>query len=281
MVKKKFIISKINFKGMSNFEKIVQDIKELKISGATNIALKGLDAMKIRSDYPSLKKLLSSRPTEPCLQNAIKFAKQSNPNLAYNYLKNMDKRVELLASRLIKDNMVIFTHCHSTTVIGALKKARERVNFEVHNTETRPLYQGRKTAKKLADLKIKVTHFVDSGAEEALERANIVLLGADLITPKGIVYNKIGSYAISELAKKHKTPLYIVTNSWKYSKDDIKIEERPPEEIWNIKNNFIKIRNPAFEDIPPQNIKAIVCELGVFSPKKFIKKVEKTYNWIK
>ena len=266
---------------MTDFEKIVEDIKTLKIQGATNIALQGLKAMKIRSDITSLKKLINARPTEPCLFNAIRFAKETNPALAFNYLTNMDKRVELISSRLIKDKDIVFTHCHSTTVTGALKKARERVNFEVHNTETRPLYQGRKTAKELAALKIRVKHYVDSGAEEALEHTDIAMIGADMITKKGAVYNKIGSYMISELAKKHKTPLYVLSNAWKYSPDELKVEERSPEEIWNIKNDYIKIKNPSFEDVPPKNIKAIVCELGVLSPKKFIKKVEKAYPWIR
>lgn len=266
---------------MNNFDKIVQNIKELKIQGATNIALQGLKAMKLRSDYSSLRKLINARPTEPCLQNAIKFARETNPALAYNYLTNMDKRTESITSRLVKEKDIVFTHCHSTTITGALKKARKKVTFGVHNTETRPLYQGRKTAKELANLKIRVTHYVDSGAEDALEKANIALLGSDMITKDKLVYNKIGSYMISELAKKHKTPLYIVTNSWKYSPRELKLEERSPEEIWKIENKYIKIKNPAFEEIPYKNIKAIVCELGVLPPKKFIKKVEKAYPWIK
>ena len=267
---------------MGEFNQIVQDIKELKIQGATNIALQGLKAMQLKSDHKSIKKLISARPTEPCLQNAIKYAKDvGNPKIAYNYLRNMDKRTEMIASKIIKKNSIIFTHCHSTTVTGALKEAKKDIKFEVHNTETRPKLQGRKTAKELASNGIKVTHYVDSGAEEALEKADIALLGADLITPKGIVYNKIGSYMVSELAKKHKASLYILANSWKYSGKPIKIEERDPKEVWVTNSKNIIVKNPAFEDIPAKNIKAIICELGVLPPKKFVKKVQKAYPWIK
>ena len=101
-----------------------------------------------------------------------------------------------------------------------------------------------------------------------------------MITEKG-AYNKIGSYMISELAKKHKTPVYIISNSWKYSPKELKIEERSSNEVWDISLKNLKIRNPAFELIPNKNIKKIVCELGVLSPKKFIKKTQKTYPWIK
>ena len=43
---------------MNEFKKIVQDIKDLKIQGATNIALQGLKAMQIHSDYKSIKELM-------------------------------------------------------------------------------------------------------------------------------------------------------------------------------------------------------------------------------
>jgi ribose 1,5-bisphosphate isomerase len=264
---------------MNEFKKIVQDIKDLKIQGATNIALQGLKAMQIHSDYKSIKELISARPTEPCLQNAIKYAKEvGNPKISYNYLRNMDRRTEIVASKLINKNMTIYTHCHSSTVTGSIKKSE--IKPKVHNTETRPLYQGRKTAKELASIGIKVTHFVDSAAEEAIKGADMIMLGADMITTKG-AYNKIGSYMVSELAKKHKTPVYIISNSWKYSPKELKIEEREPKEIWDTKIKNLTIKNPAFELIPNKNIKKIVCELGVLSPKKFIKKTQKAYPWIK
>ena len=50
----------------------------------------------------------------------------------------------------------------------AWKKHRKK--FEVYNTETRPLFQGRKTAQELRKAKIKVTTFVDAAARVALTR---------------------------------------------------------------------------------------------------------------
>ena len=265
---------------MDEFKKIIENIKTLKIQGATNIALSGLKAMQLKQDYNSINTILKTRPTEPCLQNAIKYAKEvGNPKISYNYLRNMDKRVELIASKIIKNNSKIFTHCHSSTVVGALKLTKSK--FSVNNTETRPLYQGRKTAKEIASLGIKVNHYVDSAAENAIKDSNIIFLGADYIDEKGNVYNKIGSYSISELAKKHKTPLFIIINSWKYSSKKLKIEERNPKEIWETSIKNITIKNPAFDLIPNSNIKKIVSELGVLSPKKFVKKVKKEYSWIK
>ena len=267
---------------MNKFNKICKDIKSLKIQGANNIALAGLKALDLNPSQKAIKKILSTRPTEPTLKNAITFAKLTDIETAKNYLGDSKKITTELTSSLVKNNQKIFTHCHSSTVVDSLKAAKKQgKKFEVLNTETRPRYQGRKTSLELAKANIKNTHFVDSGTEEAISKSNIILLGADMITPNGEVANKIGSELIAKLAKQHKVPLYIITSSWKYSTKKLKIEERDPKEVWNKKNKFIKIRNPAFELINPKDITAIVSELGILKPKKLTKRIKKTYSWIK
>jgi translation initiation factor 2B subunit (eIF-2B alpha/beta/delta family) len=90
----------------------------------------------------------------------------------------------------------------------------------------------------------------------------------------------VGSEMIAKLARNNKVPLYILTSAWKYYPKKLKIEERSYKEIWNKKNKYIKIKNPAFELISPKLITAIVSGLGILKPKKFLKKVKKTYPWI-
>jgi len=59
---------------------------------------------------------------------------------------------------LVKNRDVIFTHCHSTNVVNSLIYAKKKgKKFQVYNTETRPLFQGRKTANELKKAGIKVT----------------------------------------------------------------------------------------------------------------------------
>ncbi|HUS49920.1 MAG TPA: hypothetical protein VMZ91_07125 [Candidatus Paceibacterota bacterium] len=183
--------------------------------------------------------------------------------------------------KIIKSGDVIFTHCHSTNVIQALIYAKKKAKkFQVYNTETRPLFQGRKTAKELKKAGIKVTMFADSAIDIALEKkqdtmkTDIVLLGADAILTEGVI-NKVGSGMIAELAKINKISLYIIADSWKYSSRNVKIEERDFHEMWKRVPNHIKIRNPAFEKIPRKYIKAIVSELGILSYDEFLRKVRK------
>jgi len=224
---------------MNKSSEIIKKIKSLKIQGANNIAIAALEALKHDHSSKTIKKLISSRPTEPALINVIKFAKETDTETAKNYLIDSKNRLLENGISLIKNNQVIFTHCHSSSVTEILIHAKkEGKNFTVINTETRPRYQGRKTSLELAKNKIKNIHYVDSGMDEAISNSDIILLGADMITPNGYVANKIGSEAIAKLGKLNKVPVYVITSEWKYSSKKLEIEQRDKNEVWKKNNKF-------------------------------------------
>lgn len=266
------------------FRGIIKKIKEVKIQGAENIAIAGIKAAPLFKGS-SIKELLKARPTEPALRNAIEFSKKYGQKKALEHFKTSKEKIIKNGLKIIKP--VIFTHCHSSTVISILKNAKRKgKKFEVINTETRPLFQGRKTAKELSKGGIKITTIADSAARDALtkggeiKKADVVLFGADAILKNGNVINKIGSGLFAEIAYYEKIPVYICANSWKFSSKNVKIEERSFKEIWNRAPKKIRIKNPAFEIIDAKYIKGIISELGILKPKEFVKKVKKVYKWI-
>ncbi len=260
---------------MNKLRKIYSDIKEVKIQGATNIAKAGIKAYAIDPSPANKKKILSLRPTEPTLSNALNFLEKIGKKKVLDHFSDAQKKINSFVYKIIKNGMIVYTHCHSTNVVKALIAARKRgKRFEVYNTETRPLYQGRKTAEELSRNRIRVTNFADSAMLPAIRRADIVLLGADAILKSGVI-NKIGSGIIAELANNHDKPLYIVADSWKFSPKNVKIEERDFREVWKRAPKYIKVRNPAFEKIEKKYIKAIVSEYGILDYDRFIKKADK------
>ena len=262
------------------FKKILKDIKKVKIQGATNIARAALKAYFLFPDKKSKSKLLRLRPTEPMLENVLGLAEKSTPkNEILEHFKISQEKINKSVLKLIRNKDVIFTHCHSTNVVNALIHAKKRKkNFQVYNTETRPLYQGRKTAKELKSAGIKVTQFVDSAVgialskEQGTKKVNKIFLGADALTRKGIV-NKVGSEVIAILAQKNKTPVYIIANSWKFSKQKVPLENRELNEVWDRAPALVKIQNPAFEFVPKKYITGIISEFGLMKYEKFLKRV--------
>jgi translation initiation factor 2B subunit (eIF-2B alpha/beta/delta family) len=265
------------------FDAIARDIKNVKIQGAKNIAKAAFFAYSLIPTKDSVKKLLSLRPTEPMLEKVLILAGKKSDKEILEHFDSSQSKINRHVLQLIKPNDKIFTHCHSTNVVNALIFAKKSwAKFEVYNTETRPLFQGRKTAFELKKAGIKVTMFVDSAAAIAIEKqdkkdkvhADKIFLGADALLSNGII-NKIGSGLVAELASRHKIPVYIIADSWKFSKKKVPIENRSLNEIWNRAPKEIKIKNPAFEFVPKKYISGIVTELGLMKYDDFVKIMRK------
>ena len=261
------------------FNKIAGDIREVKIQGARNIAKAALQAYSLIPTKESKKKLISLRETEPMLEKVINFAEDFPTSEIKKHFDYAQDEINKSILKLIKNDDIIFTHCHSTNVINSLIYAkRKRKKFQVYNTETRPLYQGRKTAKQLKNAGIKITMFVDSAigialsGKQGMRKANKIFLGADALLKNGIV-NKVGSEVIAQLARINKIPVYIIADSWKFTKKKIPLEQRELNEIWDKAPKHIKIKNPAFEFVDKKYIKKIITEFGSLSYNKFVKKV--------
>jgi ribose 1,5-bisphosphate isomerase len=302
-------------------DQTVEDIKSLKIQGAQAICKEAVKAFLAHKDVLSkpapfvsdfLKdmhlasdKLCSARPTEPALRNALRYIFSPEKyikmellaileeidrrgSIILTHLDNAEKKIAHLGAKKIKNGMVVYTHCHSSSVVDVLLEAkRAGKRFKVVNTETRPRFQGRITATQLAKAGIKVHHFVDSAIRIAIKQADIALIGADAIDYDLKVYNKIGSEMIAEIANRYHVPVYVCSDALKYDPltskiHEEKIEERDPAEIWEKPPKGVVIENFAFEKVNPELIHAIVCELGIFKPKDFRKEIMKAYpEWFR
>jgi len=262
------------------FNKILRDIKSIKIQGARSIAKAALKAYFMFPSKESRKKLLSSRPTEPMMENVLDLAETKSKKEILNHFDETQDKINKHVLRLIKNNDVIFTHCHSTNVVNSLIYSKKhKKKFQVYNTETRPLFQGRKTARELKKAKIKVTMFVDSAIRIALtkrqktKKVSKVFLGADALLKEGVI-NKVGSGMIAQLAYDNKIPVYVIADSWKFTKEKLFLEQRSLNEIWSSAPKNIKIKNPAFEFVQKKYIKAIVSEFGILTYSQFLKKIK-------
>lgn len=248
--------------------------------------------------------LISLRPTAVNLAWAVKRAKEaalkasSYEEATEAVLKEADKiKEEDLAmckaigeygAELINDGDTWLTHCNAGalatagygTALGVFRAAKEEgKEFSVYVDETRPLLQGsRLTAWELMQEGIDATLICDNMAGSLIHADKVqgIIVGADRITSKGFVANKIGTYSLAVLAKYNGIPFYVAapvsTFDMNISYDDeIEIEERDPEEVTSIKGvkiapDGIKVYNPAFDITPPELITGIITNKGIIRP---------------
>ncbi|NPE27127.1 hypothetical protein HNV12_03945 [Methanococcoides sp. SA1] len=262
----------------ANFKRILTNIKKIKIQGAENVAKAGIKAYLLQNDKVSVKKILAVRPTEPLLQNAIsalektKMKKRTAKKFLTD-LKSSHDKISKLGASLIKNDMNIYTHCHSSTVMDILKLAKkQKKKFVVYTSEVEPLLQGRTTAKDLAKSKIKVIITPDLAAEQSLSKCDFFLFGADAFS-KSEVANKIGTSTLVKLAKDHKVPTYSCGVSLKFTKK-ITIQKRSGKEVWDEREKNIEVLNLPFDKTKLKDLTGIISEHGILKKKEFVKKAK-------
>jgi methylthioribose-1-phosphate isomerase len=191
-------------------------------------------------------------------------------------------------ARLMRHAKHIMTHCNAGalatagygTALGVLRALKESGSkFDVVVNETRPFLQGaRLTAWELKKEKIPATLVTDNMAGYLMQKGKVdaVVVGCDRVAANGDVANKIGTYMIAVLAKRHGIPFYVAgpTSSIDMSclsGKDIPIEQRDGKEVSHmfgrpLAPKGMKVFNPAFDVTAQDLISAIITEKGVINP---------------
>ena len=295
-----------------------EKIRKLEVQGARNVAIVAVKALQelaketkaktkteLLTELSQAQKLLfASRETEPLMRNAVRCVigqverseKEKVIELcslivsnADKFLKDLDdsrEKTAQIGAKRIQDGMVVFTHCHSSTVTRLLAKAkRDGKNFKVICTETRPAFQGRITAKEMVELGVETTFIVDSATRTFMPKADLVIVGADAITSEGNVVNKIGTGALAVLAFETRKPFYVVSELLKFDPSTLQgnyegIEQRSPSEVWKEAPQKLNVRNPAFDVTPNRYIHGLICEEGIIAPQSIVEIMRRRYPWV-
>jgi methylthioribose-1-phosphate isomerase len=186
---------------------------------------------------------------------------------------------------LLAEGSRVLTHCNAGalataghgTALGVIRSAIEAgKHIEVYADETRPFLQGaRLTVWELQQDSIPVTLIADNAAGFLMSRGRIdaVIVGADRVAANGDVANKIGTYQVAVLARRHGIPFYVacplstidVTIA---SGAQIPIEERAAEEVLGYRDMCwappgTDVENPVFDVTPAELVTALITEKGV------------------
>ena len=246
--------------------------------------------------------LLASRPTAINLFWAIDRMRnllnrtKDEPNAiasilleeAHNILREdimINRAMGSFGAEVLQNNSRVLTHCNAGalataghgTALGVIRSAVESgKSISVIADETRPFLQGaRLTAWEMVQENIPVTLISDNMSGHLMKTGQIdaVVVGTDRVAGNGDVANKIGTYMVAVLAKRHNIPFYVacplstidrsITNG-----DEIPIEERPVSEVTGYRDyqwasSGVSVRNPAFDVTPADLVTGLITEKGI------------------
>ena len=237
---------------------------------------------------PGFEILAKSRPTAVNLFWALDRMKKAKDLKAeaesiFNEDLAANRAMGKIGAALIPRKARVMTYCNTGalataghgTALGIIRSSKHK-NISVIANETRPYLQGaRLTAYELMQEGIPCTLITDNMAGHLMSRGevDVIVVGADRIAANGDTANKIGTYALAVLAKRHGIPFYVAAPLSTFDPkirdgSKIPIEERSADEVTGYRGarwapEGVAVRNPAFDVTPAELITGIITERGV------------------
>lgn len=286
-------------------DELLRDIRNNSFSGASELMSMGIECLSAFSDeyqeeYPQKfyermlnlgKELIDAQPSMAPLFNAVntvlleieKSQEKGGSVIELKEIVMLTSKNLLVHSKkalmgiqkhsiaLIENGLTILTHSYSSTVIKSLIFAHKQgKDIEVIVTESRPLFEGRRTAKILSKSGIKVTLIADMASFYFLDDVDMILTGSDCICYNGVV-NKMGTKGLAIAASYDKIPFYVLSEKSKFFPkrylDEPRIEEKEPKEVLE-ETMDVNVRNIYFDLTPYEFLKGIITEDGILGKEE-------------
>jgi methylthioribose-1-phosphate isomerase len=273
-------------------EQVAEAIRSMAVRGAPAIGLAAAYGLALAGDgfEEAAAELVDTRPTAVNLRWAIERSREAFAGGGLAAVLELARRMEceqeaadrklaqLGAERFAEGDRAL-THCNTGplatggygTAGGVLHAAWDAGRLShVWVSETRPLLQGaRLTAWELEHAGIPFRVVTDGSAGALMERGLVdrVVVGADRIAANGDVANKVGTYPLAVLARRHGIPFYVAAPLSTLDPETpegsgIPIEERDPSEVVA----GAPALNLAFDVTPAELVSAIFTEAGALEP---------------
>ncbi len=275
---------------------VIQGAFSLSIAAGYGLALSGGGLQDIRSAAARLGKtrptgLALQRMLDACLKRAeAAIANADDPVDAI--LATVDGAAATLARQgwktgqraaaLLEDGMSILTHCFPdrSYVYLLLETARAGKTLNVICSETRPYMQGaRLTSLCAQQAGFSATVITDGMGGFLMRRGDIdaFVTAADRVCLDGTICNKIGTYQYALAAKANGIPYYALRQSGpdmeSAGEADIVVEMRSGDALLycggeRTAPDGVQGLYPSFDITPPDLVRAIVTDRGVFAPEE-------------
>jgi methylthioribose-1-phosphate isomerase len=289
LLDQRLLPEKLSYVTCRNAAEVAAAIREMVVRGAPAIGCAAAFGVVLSRGAPEAYDVLAkSRPTAVNLFWALermRHARDLRAEAEAIYAEDLAANHAMgeHGAKLIGERARVMTHCNAGalatagygTALGVIRSSKGK-NISVIASETRPYLQGaRLTAWEMVQEGIPCTLITDSMAGHLMSRGevDVIVVGADRIAANGDVANKIGTYSLAVLAKRHGIPFYVAAPISTFDPkipdgSHIPIEERPAAEVTGYRGSEwapkgVKVRNPAFDVTPAELITGLITEKGV------------------
>ena len=231
--------------------------------------------------------LCVAQPTMASVWNAAALAVGADGPHRLQRLDHQIRRAPRVLARVLTDvlltgsegrsalssPLVVATVSASASVRVCLEVLSERTRLQVICTEARPLMEGRRMATDLVAAGVPATVCTDAGIGAVMAatgpQLQAVVVGTDAVAP-GWFVNKCGTRHVVEVAADLGVPSYVVGSRDKFIQetlaDELRLNQGPPEDIWERPPTGVAVANPYFERVPVELAAMFVTDAGALGP---------------
>ncbi len=270
---------------ISSAQQILKDTLDLLL----DFCMKHSVESEFKSELRSISTTLSNAQSQmAALTNITRLIISASDRLTSNevcpYIATLRKKVDDASARTASQAAALIAKGHSYATLSQSEfviktfeaAARENRFATVYVMESRPLFEGRQTARSLKAIGHEAILVSDASIGFFINKINAAFVGADAILFDGTIVNKIGSLALAAACKVMNKNFYVVTSVLKFDHEkgeaDFVNKEESPHEIYA--NPEFDVKNVYFDMVRSDLITSILTEAGSSSPVSDLRNLE-------
>lgn len=201
--------------------------------------------------------------------------KQSLVDRGQQFLRNASisrSKIARLGNPFVTDGATVLTHSRSRVVLQLLTEAaRANKWFKVE-----------KMCQDLREVDIDAVLILDSAVGYVMEKIDLVLVGAEGVVESGGIINKIGTCTMAICAKEMHKPVYVVAESFKFTRifplnqDDVPREFKYRASKLTGDTDLTR-EHPMVDYTPPAYLTLLFTDLGILTPSAVSDELIKLY----
>ena len=187
----------------------------------------------------------------------------------------VEERVDLAVREIarrgaakIRDGDVVVAYGFADAVEALFREAAESVNFEVVVVDAAPSFSGRRLLNALYAKQIRTTYVRLTAAAPEVERATLVVLGADAVFSNGAVLARAGAFAVAALAKRRHVPVVVTCEAYKCH-DRVRLDAVDANELFEVPvldKEIPPLKHLPYDITPSSYVSAVATEHGLLPP---------------
>lgn len=269
-------------------EELVRAVAEDTTSGAHRLALRALEAYERLGDAGGgaedadalHDRLAKAQPWMVAVRNASLLGRRLAREGRWAELPALRERLEEARDRVgdaaaeaLRGASAVVTVSYSSDVYEALLRAgRGTPDLEVTVCESRPLREGVRLARDLADAGVRAVVVADAAGPGLVAEADAVLTGADAILRAGALVNKIGTLGLVLACREFNVPFWPLLEVLKVELEGDTRPWEPEDRAAAELAEGVPARNFYFERVDLRLVEEVISDAGRVPPDRLLRR---------